>query len=99
MTTIRTTCSRCGDVELSTKDIRLELTGSGDEGTYRFSCPVCNTVQQRPATHRVVSILLATGVAYEVVVDATPITESEIGRFVAMLDQDDWFGRLVASGG
>ena len=99
MTTIRTTCSRCGDVELSTKDIHLELTGSGNEGTYRFSCPACLTTQHRPATHRVVSILLATGVAYEVIVDATPITESEIGRFVAMLDQDDWFGRLVASGG
>ncbi len=99
MTTIRTTCSRCGDVELSTIDINLELTGTGHEGTYRFNCPSCQTIQYRPASHRVVSILLATGVAYEVVVDATPITECEIGRFVAMLDQDDWFGRLVASGG
>jgi len=99
MTTIRTTCSRCGDVELSTTDISLELAGSGDEGTYRFACPTCSTTQHRPASHRVVSILLATGVAYEVVVDAVPITETEIGRFVAMLDQDDWFGRLVASGG
>ncbi len=99
MTTIRTTCSRCGDVELSTTDISLELTGTGHEGTYRFTCPSCLTIQYRPASHRVVSILLATGVAYEVVVDAAPITEFEIGRFVAMLDQDDWFGRLVASGG
>ncbi len=99
MTTIRTACSRCGDVELSTKDIHLELTGDGDEGTYRFSCPSCATTQHHPASHRVVSILLATGVAYEVVLGAVPITESEIDRFRAMLDQDDWFGRLVASGG
>ncbi len=99
MTTIRTTCSQCGDVELSTADISLELVGTGDEGTYRFACPTCSMTQHRPASHRVVSILLATGVAYEVVVDAAPITETEIGRFMAMLDQDDWFGRLVASGG
>ncbi len=97
MTTIRTTCETCGDVELTTSDISLELAGSGDEGTYRFVCPLCTTVQRRPASKRVVSILLATGVAYEVNVGPTPITESEISRFVEMLQHDDWFGRLVAS--
>jgi len=99
MTTIRTTCETCGDVELTTSDIALELAGSGDEGTYRFACPSCFAIQRRPASQRVVSILLATGVAYEVVVGPTPLTEREIDRFVAMLDSDDWFGRLVASEG
>jgi hypothetical protein len=99
MTTIRTTCETCGDVELTTADIALELTGSGEEGTYRFRCPGCSTLQRRPASQRVVTILLATGVAYEIIVDATPITESEIDQFVTMLDTDDWFGRLVTSDG
>lgn len=99
MTTIRTTCETCGDVELTTSDISLELVGSGDEGTYRFTCPNCGTVQHRPASARVVSILLATGVSYEITIGATPITESEITAFVSMLDTDDWFGRLVASEG
>ena len=98
MTTIRTTCETCGDVELTTSDIALELVGSGDTGTYRFDCPTCNALQRRPASQRVVTILLATGVAYEITVDASPLTELEIDMFVAMLDSDDWFGRLVASG-
>jgi hypothetical protein len=99
MTTIRTTCQGCGDVELSTHDIALELTGTGDAGSYRFSCPSCSSVQIRPATRRVVSILLATGVNYEITLAASLITESEIEGFVADLDDDDWFSRLVASEG
>ena len=99
MTTIRTTCQGCGDVELSTGDIALELTGAGDAGSYRFSCPSCSSVQVRPATRRVVSILLATGVSYEITLAASPITESEIEGFIAQLDDDDWFSRLVASDG
>ena len=99
MTTIRTTCESCGDVELTTADIALELTGSGDQGTYRFICPSCALLQRRPASQRVVTILLATGVAYEITVDAKPITEDDIAEFVAELETDDWFGRLVASDG
>lgn len=99
MTTIRTTCEICGDVELTTSDIALELIGSGEEGTYRYTCPSCATVQRRPASPRVVSILLATGVSYEISIGSTPITEYEIDQFVSMLDTDDWFGRLVASEG
>lgn len=99
MTTIRTTCENCGDVELTTVDIALELIGTGDEGTYRFTCPRCVTVQRRPATSRVVSILLATGVAYEIAIGRAPITEAEIEAFIGMLDSDDWFSRLVASEG
>jgi hypothetical protein len=97
MTTIRTTCQGCGDVELSTADIALELSGAGESGTYRFSCPSCLSIQVRPATRRVVSILLATGVNYEIVLAASPITEAEIDGFIEMLDGDDWFSRLTAA--
>jgi hypothetical protein len=38
----------------------------------------------------VVSILLATGVAYQVIDDRGPITESEISRFSTELDRVDW---------
>jgi hypothetical protein len=97
MTTIRTTCQGCGDVELTTADIALELTGAGDAGSYRFSCPNCMAVQVRPATRRVVSILLATGVNYEITLGAAPITEAEIVGFIEMLDDDEWFERLTAN--
>jgi len=97
MTTIRTTCKGCGDVELATGDIALELTGAGDSGSYRFSCPFCSSIQTRPATQRVVSILLATGVSYEICISSSSITEAEISGFIGMLGEDDWFTELAAS--
>jgi len=84
MTTIKTTCSWCGDVQLTPADLALELTPSQDEGSYRFVCPTCSTVQRRPANARVVSVLLATGVSYEVI-NPDPITEGEIAAFAAAL--------------
>ena len=97
MTTIRTTCNRCGDVELTTTDIGLELTAEGGTGQYRFECPYCGGVQRRPANHRVGSIWLATGVAYAIVPTAGPITEDEIEAFARALDEDDWFSELAAT--
>lgn len=87
MTTIKTTCSRCGDIHLTPSDLALELIPTSDEGSYRFTCPVCETVQRRPANARVVSVLLATGVDYQIV-DDSPITEDEIGRFAAALENE-----------
>jgi len=90
-------CSRCGDVELTTSDVGLELESEGGEGRYRFACPFCGMTERRPANHRVVSILLATGVTYEIVPVGSPITEHEIARFVRELDQGDWFSELAAT--
>ena len=98
MTTIRTTCTRCGDVALTTSDIGLELTAEGSTGNYRFECPFCGVVQRRPANERVVSILLAAGVTYEVVSTVGPITEDEITSFASALDEDGWFSELVSQG-
>ena len=96
MTTIRTTCTTCGDVELTTSDVGLEISAGADEGRYRFDCPFCGTTQRRPASQRVVSVLLATGVAYDVL-PTDPITEDEIEAFaLAMRDEEDLV-RLIAS--
>lgn len=96
MTTIRTTCPSCGDVELTIDDVGLEMAVGADEGSYRFECPFCGTTQRRPASRRVVSVLLATGVTYEIVATASAITEDEINEFAAALNGEDWF-REVAS--
>ena len=94
MTTIRTTCAECGDIELSTQDVGLELTAGEASGSYRFSCPTCGVVQRKPASHRVVSILLATGVSYEILPIFGEITEEEIAAFANALDQDGWYSEL-----
>ena len=85
MTTIRTTCTTCGDVELTIDDVGLEMAAGSDEGRYRFDCPFCGMTQRRPASPRVVSVLLATGVGYDIVATASPITEAEIEAAAAMV--------------
>lgn len=92
MTMIRTACVMCGEVELLPGDLTLELTALNGSGTYLFSCPRCGRTQRRPANHRVVSVLLATGVSYHVIEDV--ITEDEIERFVSGLDEEDWAEQL-----
>lgn len=93
MTTIKTTCARCGDIHLTPADLALELNPTEDEGTYRFTCPTCSLLQRRPANARVVSVLLATGVSYEVI---NGITEEEIARFAAALEAEPDPFRLLA---
>lgn len=95
MTTIKTTCGTCGDVELTPDDLALELDADGDAGSYRFVCPTCGELSRRPASARVVSVLLATGVAYEIV-PSGPITEVEIDCFVTALDREPNPFRLLA---
>lgn len=95
MTTIKTTCSRCGDIHLTPADLALELDPSEESGIYRFHCPTCSTLQRRPANARVVSVLLATGVSYDVI-NPNPITESEITAFAAALDAEPDPFRLLA---
>ncbi len=97
MTTIRTTCTTCGDVELTIADVGLELSSGAHEGRYRFDCPFCGATQRRPASQRVVSVLLATGVGYDIVATASAITEEEITAFSRNLDGHDWFQELAAS--
>ena len=100
MTTIKTTCDHCGEIHLGPSDIALEIGSFDTDGMYRFVCPDCFSVQRRPATRRVVSILLATGVSYEVtVVPRGPITATEVDQFASMLDDDDWFYRLASAEG
>lgn len=95
MTTIKTTCGRCGDIHLTPDDVALELRPGGQEGDYRFTCPSCTEQQRRPANSRVVSVLLATGVTFEVI-NPDPITESEIAAFANALESDPDPFRLLA---
>ena len=93
MTTIKTTCSACGDVELAANDLVLELTPMDATGRYSFCCPFCDANQYRPANERVVAILLAIGVSY--IVGEEMVSEDEIQDFVESLD--DWLENITAT--
>ena len=84
MTRIRTTCDECGVINLTIDELLLEIHEDGSSGSYSFTCPNCNADASRLAGHRVIMVLLATGVEYVVVVDG--ITEDEIASFVNSLE-------------
>src|SRR5439155_992901 len=62
MTTIRTTCPRCGEVDMCPESILLSIRDRAGEGSYRFSCPTCMNTIEKPADRKVLALLLSAGV-------------------------------------
>lgn len=116
MTRIRTTCPTCGEVELRPDEVVLRrmLTGSGevtDGASYRFSCPDCAVLVEKPADGRVVELLTTGGVPTEDVPPARPLpphperpssgpafTRDDLLDLHLALEQPDWLARLAAPG-
>ena len=65
MTTIRTTCEFCGDVELRPSQLRLQIDMHSIAGLYEFDCPACGACCVHPADKRIARVLIAAGVALE----------------------------------
>lgn len=115
MTRIRATCPSCGEVELRPDDVVLRrvLTDDGDVAdgsSYRFSCPDCDVLIEKPADDRVASLLTTGGVPTEDVPALRPLPpHPETPRGGAALGYDDlldlhlalrdpaWFDRFAAS--
>ncbi len=62
MTTIRATCSTCGDVELKPAELRLTVCSLPEWSTYAFDCPRCHGEVKKPADEEVVALLVSGGV-------------------------------------
>ncbi len=94
MASIRTSCPNCGDVEFTTRDIQVEVTGEDGSGSYRFSCPGCASTVVKAAETRTIDLLLASGVD-----QIYPLTASQIEEFANDLDDgstfEDAFRELV----
>lgn len=63
---IRASCPTCGDVELTTRDVRVLLCSTTYESSYAFQCPSCRVAVAKPAEPRVVDVLLASGITLSV---------------------------------
>ena len=59
MTTIRTTCSSCGEVDLEPEGVKLI---HGERATYRFICPVCGRTVNKMTDDKIIALLLTAGV-------------------------------------
>jgi predicted RNA-binding Zn-ribbon protein involved in translation (DUF1610 family) len=62
MTTIRTTCPQCGEVDMGPESILLSVERGGAEGTYRFVCPECFGSVEKRADRKIVALLVSAGV-------------------------------------
>ena len=62
MTTIRTTCPRCGEVDMGPESIMLKVARGGREGTYKFTCPTCMDAVEKRADRKIVALLVSAGV-------------------------------------
>jgi len=62
MTTIRTTCPRCGEVDMGPDAISLSVRSNGREGSYRFTCPSCADDVEKRADRKIVALLVSAGV-------------------------------------
>ena len=82
MTTIRTTCPRCGEVDMGPEAILLSVLQGGREGTYRFTCPTCFDAVEKRADRKIVALLVSAGV------DVASRDELE-ERTASMFDQED----------
>lgn len=63
---IRASCPTCGDVELTTRDVRVLLCSTTCESSYAFQCPLCRVAVSKLAEARVVDVLLASGISLSV---------------------------------
>ncbi len=57
-----------------------------DRGEYRFTCPVCAMVVVKPAEHRTIDLLVASGVQMDTWTLPAELFESRSGR---RIDHDD----------
>lgn len=109
MTTIKATCNRCGEVELTPDDVELRVCTYAPASYYVFDCPVCGGSVQKPADDRVIQLLISGGVRAivwelpgEIMErhDGPVFTHDDLLDFHLLLEQPNWFEQLfrVASG-
>jgi len=105
MATIRATCGDCGDVELTTEDVRVRVCVEDNSGSYHFRCPHCAMAVVKPAEPRIVDLLVASGVEMATWRLPAELFESHSGPrinhddlldFHHLLEKDDWFSELQA---
>lgn len=107
MPTIRATCGDCGDVELTTADVRVRVCIEDNQGSYHFRCPTCLMSVVKSAEPRIVDLLVASGVELstwslpaELFEDkgGVPLTHDDLLDFHVLLDAegDSWFAELLA---
>jgi predicted RNA-binding Zn-ribbon protein involved in translation (DUF1610 family) len=113
MTRVRATCPSCGEMDLPASEVVLRRSCDVDgrvlaDSSYRFRCPGCADVVEKPADERVVDLLITGGVPIEDVGavrrglhpempdDGPAFTLDDLLDLHIALAEPDWFDRLAA---
>lgn len=101
---IKAVCHECGEVHLTADEIELRIRGTSQGDTYRFSCPVCGGIVEKPADDQAVRLLLSGGVKPTFIKSSEEALEEHQGPVIShddllafheMLEGQDWFAELT----
>ncbi|MCH7789692.1 MAG: hypothetical protein IH940_09640 [Acidobacteria bacterium] len=98
MARIRASCPTCGDVELTTSDVKVRVCTDDDSGNYSFRCAHCALTVVKPAEAQTIDLLVASGVKMETwsmplelgerPTGLGPITHDDLLDFHTLLEDD-----------
>ena len=106
MATIRASCADCGDVELTTHEVKVRVCSHDRQGTYCFRCPKCRMMVVKPAEYRTIDLLVASGVemaTWDLPAElleprgGDPITHDDLLDFHHLLYDDNRFDEAIGS--
>ena len=98
MATIRASCETCGDVELTTADVRVRVCTSDNRGEYSFRCPDCDMTVVKGAEPRTIDLLVASGVQLDTWSLPAELGEIKNGRPINHDDLLEFHDKLHDSG-
>ena len=90
MTTIKTSCPMCGDVELTPAQMRLVVCSRPEWSYYSFACTTCQDTIKKPADNEVISLLKSGGVKAEDWVIPSEALEEHAGPAISYDDVLDF---------
>jgi uncharacterized Zn finger protein len=104
--TIRASCPTCGDVELASRNVKVQVCATNNQGSYAFRCPECGIAVSKLAEQRIVDLLVSSGVPLSVWSLPAELEEPKEGAVISyddllefhyQLQQEGWFERLTTS--
>ena len=105
MATVRATCPDCGDIEISSIEVKARVCVEDSAGSYSFVCPLCARATSKPAEGRVIQLLVGAGTPLTMWRRPAELNEAHHGpsftirdveSFHRLLDTDHWFSRLAS---
>lgn len=98
MTTVRTSCPGCGDVELAAAGIVVLAYPGQAASQYRFRCPSCDCVATLPIAAPLADLLVCAGSKVTLVLRSPELEEHHLGPPLTPDDVEGFVDHLHMSG-